>query len=101
MASTPRRTRRVSQYFKLGKTQPELDFVDVDVHGDTRVFLSPTAIRQEGTPWSEECVALIQSFFEEVLEAIKAGNHGRAETLLRSLREPNETHLGLSSGKAR
>lgn len=101
MAIPPRRRLRVSQHYGLGLTQPQLDFVDVDVLGDTTVFLSPTAIRMMGTPWSEQCVSLIQSFFEEVLAAIKTGDNARAEALLKSLREPNETHLGLSSGKAR
>jgi hypothetical protein len=30
---------RVSEYFGLGRNQPTLDFVDVDVVGDTRVFV--------------------------------------------------------------
>lgn len=43
----------------------------------------------------------MQDFFEEVLAGIRSGNNYRAEQLLRRLKEPNETHLGLSSGKAR
>lgn len=101
MVKPLRRIVRVSQHFRLGKTQPELDFVDVNVLGDTAVFVSPTAIRMLDTPWSERCLGLIQSFFEEVLSAIKVGDDARAERLLLTLREPNETHLGLSKDEAR
>lgn len=51
--------------------------------------------------WGDQCVFLIQHFFQTVLEAIKGGNSDLAKKLLRTLREPNETHLGLSRGKAR
>lgn len=30
---------RVSDFYRLGRTQPTLDFVDVDVRDDVRVFL--------------------------------------------------------------
>jgi hypothetical protein len=92
---------RVSDYYKLGRTQPTLDFVDVDVRGDATVFLDPRALRLVRSPWADECVALIQNFFRTVLQAINEGNHKRARSLLQILREPNETHLGLSKGRAR
>jgi len=78
-----------------------LDFVDVDVTGDVRVFLDPRAIRLLHTDWGEQCRELLTTFFSEVLAAIKAGNPGRVRRLLSRLREPNETHLGFSVGTAR
>lgn len=92
---------RVSQYYDLGRSQPTLDFVDVDVCGDARVFIDPRAIRLLPSAWGDECVSLIQDFFSEVLDAIRAGDHAKAQQLLGALREPNETHLGLSRGRAR
>lgn len=92
---------RVSRYFKLGRTQPSLDFVDVDVSNDTRLFISPRALMLLPSDWGSECVYLVQNFFETVLGHIKAGRQSQAEALLRSLREPNETHLGLSKGRSR
>lgn len=53
------------------------------------------------TPWGDECVSLIQSFFGTVLEHIQVGRHAEAIAVLRFLREPNETHLGLSEDQAR
>jgi len=92
---------RVSEYFGLGRTQPSLDFVDVDIEGDTRVFIDPRALRLLPSKWGDECVSLIQNFFKTILLAIRDGQNDRAKALLRVLREPNETHLGLSIGKAR
>ncbi|MEJ7848034.1 MAG: hypothetical protein WKF92_08110 [Pyrinomonadaceae bacterium] len=91
---------RISEYFKLGRTQPTLDFVDVDIFADTPVFIDPSALRDLGSDWSEECVVLIQNFFDTVLAAIRENKHAKARSLLGKLREPNETHLGLSSGKS-
>ncbi len=92
---------RVSEHFRLGHGQDALDFVDVDVIGDDPLFIDPHALRTLRTPWTNECVTLIQDFFTTVLEAIRAGDHVKARLLLRQLREPNETHLGMSQGRSR
>lgn len=92
---------RVSDYFALGRTQPELDFVDVDVVGDLRVFLDPRALRLLPTDWGHHCVYLIQSYFQAVLDALHASRTSEGLRLLGRLREPNETHLGLSADEAR
>lgn len=91
---------RVSEYYALGRTQPTLEFVDVDIRGDTRVFVDPRAIQGIESNWSAECVALLQSFFSAVLDAIRRGDDAQTRHLLASLSEPNETHLGLSRGRA-
>ena len=48
--------------------------------------------------FGDECVHLIQNFFHKILELINARRNAEAESLLGVLREPNETHLGLSKG---
>jgi hypothetical protein len=78
-----------------------LDFVDVDVEWDTKVFISPRALTLMQTEWGDGCVTLVQNFFETVLQRIKDGDNVGAEALLQELREPNETHLGLSHAKSR
>ena len=92
---------RVSDHFHLGRTQPELDFVDVDVHGDVPLYVDPRAIRLLPTQWGQECVSLVQNYFHSIIDAIKRGDRPSALRLLAVLREPNETHLGLSRGRAR
>jgi hypothetical protein len=92
---------RVSEYYNLGRSQGQLDFVDVDVRGDSRLYIDPRALRLLPTLWGQECVSLVQDFFTSVLEAIRAGRGDYAQRLLLGLREPNETHLGLSTDVAR
>jgi hypothetical protein len=92
---------RISEYFHLGRTQPTLDFVDVDIVGDTRIFLDPRALRLLPLPWANECVSLIQNYFSKVLNLIRNSSNDEAKNLLAGLREPNETHLGLSRHEAR
>jgi len=101
--SSPRNPARakVSEYFNLNRQQYELDFVDVDIWGDVPLYIDPGALRQSDDPWAQQCVSLLQDFFAEVLNAIHAGNRSRAQDLLRALREPNDTHLGLSKNRAR
>ena len=86
---------------RLSAPQSELDFVDVDVARDTPLFIDPLAIRQLPDDWGHECVAYIQDFFATVLDAIRRGKNTQARVLLRGLREPNETRLGLSSARPR
>lgn len=92
---------RVSEHYALGRSQATLDFVDVDIVTDTPVFISPKALTMLPSEFGDQCVHLVQSFFQTVLELIRTGRNDRAERLLRELREPNETRLGLSTGKAR
>ena len=92
---------RVSEYYKLGRTQPGLDFVDVDIDADLPVFTDPRALRLLPSDWGAECVSLLQNFFETILSAIRSGRELDAKRLLSMLREPNETRLGLSKGRPR
>ena len=73
----------------------------MDTKSDTPLFIDPRAVLVIRSEWSEQCVAQLQSFFGSVIQALTAGDEGRARTLLASLTEPNETRLGLSRGHAR
>jgi hypothetical protein len=92
---------RVSQHFKLGVSQPSLEFLDVDTQRDTRVFVDPASFDYINSAWGKECRALLQSFYDEVLAAIRTGNRRRGLELLAHAGESNEVHLGLSRGISR
>jgi hypothetical protein len=92
---------RISEYFDLGQSQGALDFIDVELEGDTRAFIEPRAIRRIESEWAEGCVGLLQDFFKNVLRAVRKDDRERGVDLLEGLREPNETHLGLSSDRPR
>ena len=91
---------RVSEFFKLDKGQPFLDFVDIRLDTDIAVFVDPTALKSLNSNWGQECSSMIQHYFEAVLNQINSGNDRKAQQLISSLRERNEFHLGFSSGKS-
>lgn len=90
----------VSKTFNLGKSQAELDFVDVDVTKDTPLFIDPFALSRRRDRWSHEAHQTLSEFFQRVLDAIRSKNDNLARELLGYLQEPNETRLGLSKGKS-
>lgn len=90
-----------SKRFKLGKSQSELDFVDVPIDGDIPLFIDPFAIAQRTDRWSQECHQVLHTFFERVVQEIRSGQSSKARELLLHLSEPNETRLGFSRGKPR
>lgn len=92
---------RVSEYFGLNRSQPSLDFVDIDIENDTPVYIDPSAIKNLPGEWAEQSLEMLSTFFESVLNALKEGNQERLKELLIRLQEPNETHFGLSKGKSR
>lgn len=92
---------RVTKYFNLGRHQGEVDFVDVDTHEDIKLFVDPKALRLLQTEWGDHCTHLIQHFFQTILDLMRNNNHTEAKILLSHLREPNETHLGLSKAQSR
>ena len=89
----------VSSHFNLDKSQAELDFVDVPIFSDLPVFIDPFAISHRPDPWSQESAVSLRQFFQQIVDAIRRGEEEEALELLRFLREPNETHLGLSRGR--
>lgn len=92
---------RFSEFFKLDRTQPCLDFVDIPLDTDVPVFVDPNAIKTSQSTFGHECASLIQGYFEAVLERIKSGRHADAMRLVSSLNERNEFHLGFSRKESR
>jgi hypothetical protein len=88
-----------ARHFRLGKTQAELDFVDVPLARDIPLFLDPFAISQRPDRWAQHAHAHLVAFFQRVIDGIRAGRDQEARRLLNHLREPNETRLGLSRGR--
>lgn len=90
-----------TEIFALNKSQAEIDFVNVDVAGDAKLYLCPYAIQIRKDDWSENCGDHIRSFFNELLEQLRLGNEARVKHILGNLHEPNETRLGESKGRPR
>ena len=97
MANQKPKEIRFSDYFKLGKSQAGLDFVDIPVNGDIRLFVDPYAFGLENDPWFVESNDLIVDYFSLLIESIRASKLDQAKRLLTNLHEPGETHLGFST----
>lgn len=91
---------RVSEYYRLDRTQGTLDFVDVDIQDDVPMYIDPGMIRHLPDDWGKECLIMLTTFFDSVLDSVKTGDKERAHYLLGNLGEPNETHLGFSAGRS-
>ena len=90
-----------SQAFNLGKSQLELDFVDVSLLIDNKVFIDPFGIAQALDRWSIDAAATVGAFFQQVVDDIRSGAENHALELLSHLGEPNETRLGFSKNRPR
>lgn len=91
---------RFSEYFHLNKQQNELDFVDIPIDGDIALFVDPFALAKREDELSIEANQLVSSFFQEVVEMIRAGDDSTAQRMLAKLNESNDTHFGLSREKS-
>lgn len=88
---------RFSEQFGLRRGQAELDFVDIPLNTDIRVFIDPWALTTAHTPWSDDAHQLARLFFQRVLDRLRAGDRAGARQLLTHLKEDNRTRLGYSA----
>jgi hypothetical protein len=89
----------VSDHFQLGKSQSELDFVNVELNRDICLFVDPFAISIRPDPWCRTCHATIITYFQRIVDKLRAKDLDGAFESLVHLREPNETRFGYSIGR--
>ncbi len=89
---------KISEHFKLNKSQAELDFVDIDYTTDTPLFLDPFFLSKKTDNWSIQATLTLRNFFQRVIDLIRDGDENEAKELFDYLHEPNSTCLGLSKG---
>lgn len=77
----------------------DIDFVDVNLKTDTKLFIDPFLIESVQNSFSKECTAVINSFFNCIF-ACKDNDRNKLATLLSFGHEPNETKLGLSRNQS-
>ncbi len=87
---------KISEKFKLNKTQFELDFVDIDIEKDMPLFIDSNLIRKYDSEFSSRFVNTMDSFFTYLINTLSNGLNDKAMYLCSHLSEINETHLGLS-----
>lgn len=89
---------QISKALKLGRTQPELDFVDIELTTDTPLFLDPSAFYEGEGSFAENCSRNIEQFFETALHAAGSEDWDLGLKLLKGLSEPDEIQMGFSTG---
>lgn len=87
---------RFSTKYNINKNQEELEFVDIDLENDLELFIDPYIFTKLKGTFSDKCNNAIVNFFYEVIELIKKKDELNAKRILNGLKEPSETHLGLS-----
>jgi hypothetical protein len=86
----------ISINYNLGLTQSKLDFVDVKLHKDNKLFVDPRLIELSQKPIVAKMQHNLKIFLAELLDNIKADNKRNIKYLMSGLGEPKETRLGHS-----
>lgn len=84
---------------KFGITDPNPEFFDINIFGDTQLFVDPYCISQTPSITGRMAQKTIHFFMKELLDAIKNQNDHRSEYLCSKFNEPNGTRLGYSKIK--
>jgi len=66
---------------------------------DVSLYVDPYGLSVSGDDWLRECGNIIVNFFDTFLTAIRDADETKALSLISNLHEPNDTHLGVSSGR--
>lgn len=94
--------KKFTEHFGINKEQKDIDFVNLDAEGDTRLFINPTLLRfSTDENLSAVGTKKVESFFLEVFKLYSTGNREKALTLFTSSGETNANHLGYSKGQSR
>lgn len=99
LATKRRGLYRFSDHFKIDKKQSQLDFVDIPLDTDIRLYVDPYALHISPVDWLRTAGALVVGYFDLLLQALKKGDKPKAMAMLSHLHEPNETRLGQSKGE--
>ena len=83
--------------FGVEQPQYQLPFIDFNVYSDVPLYIDPYAITKDPSDLAAHCHNAIVSFFETLLDAVKADDRLALRSLLNSrLTEPQQICLGVS-----
>ena len=93
---TMSKPRWFTAHFGIRKPQYELPFIDFDLNADVPLYIDPYAITQDGSLLGARCHDAIVSYFQALLDAVRAHDDRYVRYLLSGrLAEPKEIHLGV------
>lgn len=87
---------KISMLYNIKKNQEDLEFVDIELDDDLELFIDPYIFTKLRGDFAKKCNNAIINFFSEVMNLIRKNDEVNAKRILNGLKEPSETHLGLS-----
>lgn len=87
---------KLTELYNIKKYQEHLEFVDIDLEDDLELFIDPYIFTKLKGDFAKKCNNAIINFFDEVINLIRKNDEVNAKRILNGLKEPSETHLGLS-----
>lgn len=90
---------KISEIYKLNKSQYELDFVDINIEKDMSLFLDPYFISKTEFPLAEDAYRTLKNYFDFLLVLLRNGKMREAKECFSYLGESNEICLGMSKNK--
>lgn len=89
----------LSNYFNIEKGHKNLDFADINLERDTKLFIDPYLIKFGSSDICKEMAEVVQSFENELFESFRAKNFSRQKELFAHSSERNETKFGYGNGR--
>jgi hypothetical protein len=85
----------ITLFYNLGLTQPEIEFIDVNLQTDNLLFIDPRLIESvKSNGYISEMRDIIEIFWGELIKSVRTNDKSKTTSLLSGLSEPNETRLG-------
>jgi hypothetical protein len=78
---------RFSDHFNIGKPQSQLDFVDIPLETDIKLYVDPYALHISPVDWLRTCGDLVVNYFHLLIMALRDKDHAKAMMLLSNLHE--------------
>lgn len=91
---------RFSDFFGIKSAQSQLDFVDIPLNTDINLYVDPYALHVSQVDWLRTCGDLVANYFQLLIDALRSHDEAKTLHMLSNLKEPNETRLGQSKGRA-
>lgn len=89
---------KITEYLEIDKSPLELNFLDLDINQDKKLFVDYSLIKKNKDDFSKKCCDTVNSFIEAVKNNLELGKINETKNLFKEMSESNEVCLGFSSG---
>lgn len=89
---------KITQYLEIEKSPLELNFLNLDINQDKKLFVDYSLIKRNKDNFSKKCRDTVNSFIQAVKNNLELGKTKETKDLFKEMSESNEVCLGYSSG---